>query len=203
MDGVGKVSLSFYRDKKVFVTGHTGFKGSWLCRALVLAGVNVTGYALAPETKPALFELLGLKNDMKSVIADIRDYKALLKSLKKSKPEIIFHMAAQPLVRESYKNPVYTYETNVLGTVNILEACRHTSSVRSIVNVTTDKVYENKELARGYREDENLCGHDPYSNSKSCSEIVTHGYKYSFYNTGDSPAVSTARSGNVIGGGDF
>lgn len=197
------MSLSFYRDKKVFVTGHTGFKGSWLCRALVLAGVNVTGYALAPETKPALFELLGLKNDMKSVIADIRDYKALLKSLKKSKPEIIFHMAAQPLVRESYKNPVYTYETNVMGTVNFLEACRYIPGARSIVNVTTDKVYENREMNRAFKEDEPLNGFDPYSNSKSCSELVTSSYRNSFYSAKGAVAVSTARSGNVIGGGDF
>ena len=203
MDGVEKMSLSFYNNKKVFVTGHTGFKGSWLCRALIIAGANVTGYALQPETNPALFELLGLKKEIKSVIADIRDYDALLKSLKSAKPEIIFHLAAQPLVRESYKIPVYTYETNVLGTVKLLEACRHAPSARSIVNVTTDKVYENKEDDRAFKENENLCGYDPYSNSKSCSDIITYSYRNSFFCEKDSPALSTARSGNVIGGGDF
>ena len=203
MDGVEKMSLSFYKNKKVFVTGHTGFKGSWLCRALIIAGADVTGYALQPETNPALFELLGLKKDMKSIISDIRDYDALLKSLKSAKPEIIFHLAAQPLVRESYKKPVYTYETNVLGTVKLLEACRHAPSARSIVNVTTDKVYENKEDDRAFKENENLCGYDPYSNSKSCSDIITYSYRNSFFCEKDSPALSTARSGNVIGGGDF
>ena len=197
------MKLSFYKNKKVFVTGHTGFKGSWLCRALIIAGANVTGYALRPETNPALFELLDLKKDMKSVIADIRDYGTLLKSLKSAKPEIIFHLAAQPLVRESYKKPVYTYETNVLGTVKLLEACRHMPSTRSIVNVTTDKVYENKEDDRAFKENENLCGYDPYSNSKSCSDIITYSYRNSFFCEKDSPALSTARSGNVIGGGDF
>jgi len=200
---MGKMNLSFYQNKKVFITGHTGFKGSWLCRTLIIAGADVTGYALKPETKPALFELLALKKDMKSVIGDIRDYNTLLKSLKSAKPEIIFHLAAQPLVRESYKQPVYTYETNVLGTVKLLEACRHISSARSIVNVTTDKVYENKEDDRAFKEDEKLCGYDPYSNSKSCSDIVTYSYRNSFFCEKDSPALSTARSGNVIGGGDF
>lgn len=203
MDGVEKMSLSFYKNKKVFVTGHTGFKGSWLCRALMIAGADVTGYALQPETNPALFELLGLKKDMKSVIADIRDYGTLLKILKSAKPEIIFHLAAQPLVRESYREPVYTYETNVLGTVKLLEACRHAPSARSIVNVTTDKVYENKEDDRAFKENETLCGYDPYSNSKSCSDIITYSYRNSFFCEKDSPALSTARSGNVIGGGDF
>ena len=203
MDGVEKMSLSFYKNKKVFVTGHTGFKGSWLCRALIIAGADVTGYALQPETNPALFELLGLKKDMKSIISDIRDYDALLKSLKSAKPKIIFHLAAQPLVRESYKKPVYTYETNVLGTVKLFEACRHAPSARSIVNITTDKVYENKEDDRAFKENENLCGYDPYSNSKSCSDIITYCYRNSFFCEKDSPALSTARSGNVIGGGDF
>jgi CDP-glucose 4,6-dehydratase len=200
---MGKMNLSFYKNKNVFITGHTGFKGSWLCRTLIIAGADVTGYALKPETKPALFDLLGLKKDMKSVIADIRDYKALLKNIKKAKPEIIFHLAAQPLVRESYRQPVYTYEINVLGTVKLLEACRKLSSARSIINVTTDKVYENKEDDRAFKEDENLCGYDPYSNSKSCSDIITYSYRNSFFCDKDSPALSTARSGNVIGGGDF
>jgi CDP-glucose 4,6-dehydratase len=200
---MGKMNLSFYKNKKVFITGHTGFKGSWLCRTLIIAGADVTGYALKPETKPALFELLALKKDMKSVIADIRDYSTLLKNIKKAKPEIIFHLAAQPLVRESYKQPVYTYDTNVLGTVKLLEACRFLSSARSIINVTTDKVYENREDDRAFNENENLCGYDPYSNSKSCSDIITYSYRNSFFHEKNSPALSTARSGNVIGGGDF
>lgn len=200
---MGKINLSFYNHRKVFITGHTGFKGSWLCRALIIAGADVTGFALKPETKPALFDLLALKKDMKSVTADIRDYDALLKNIKKAKPEIIFHLAAQPLVRESYKQPVYTYETNVIGTVKLLEACRKLSSARSIVNITTDKVYENKEDDRAFKENENLCGYDPYSNSKSCSDIITYSYRNSFFYEKDSPALSTARSGNVIGGGDF
>ncbi len=197
------MSLSFYKNKKIFITGHTGFKGSWLCRTLIIAGADMTGFALKPETRPSLFELLVLKKDMKSVIADIRDYAALLKNIRKAKPEIIFHLAAQPLVRESYRQPVYTYETNVLGTVKLLEACRNVSSIRSIVNVTTDKVYENKEEDRAFKENENLCGYDPYSNSKSCSDIITYSYRNSFFREKHSPAISTARSGNVIGGGDF
>ncbi len=203
MDGMVKMDLSFFSGKKVFITGHTGFKGSWMSRILMDSGASLTGYALPPDTQPNIFTIAKIADNMKSIMGDVRDLKKLSKAVKEASPDIVIHMAAQPLVRESYKNPVYTYETNVLGTVNILEACRYAGSIRSIVNVTTDKVYENKELARGYREDEKLCGHDPYSNSKSCSEIVTHGYKYSFYNTADSPAVSTARSGNVIGGGDF
>jgi len=185
------------------VTGNTGFKGSWLCRILVYAGADVMGYALAPLDKTNLYGLINLKNDIRPVISDIRSYKHLSGAVKSFKPEIVFHMAAQPLVRESYRAPVYTYETNVMGTVNLLEACRQAPCVRSIVNVTTDKVYENKEHDRGYREDENLCGFDPYSNSKSCSEFVTAAYRNSFYSNEDSPSLSTARSGNVIGGGDF
>jgi CDP-glucose 4,6-dehydratase len=188
---------------KIFITGHTGFKGAWLCHLLLNAGANVTGYALEPPTNPSLFEQVGLEKRMRSIIGDIRNISALTKTISEAKPDIVFHLAAQPIVRHSYREPVLTYETNVMGTVNILEAIRFTPSVKSFVNVTTDKVYENKELLRGYREDENLCGFDPYSNSKSCSELVTFSYKNSFFADKDSPAISTARSGNVIGGGDY
>ncbi len=194
--------LTFYKDKKVLVTGHTGFKGSWLCRILLNAGASVTGYSLQPPTDPSLFELAGLDKQMTSIIGDIRDYEKLLKVFKQAQPEIVLHLAAQPIVRDSYKAPRYTYETNVMGTVNICEAVRQTPSVRSFLNVTTDKVYHNNEWCWGYREDEPLDGFDPYSNSKSCSELVTHSYKNSFFTDGR-VAVSTARAGNVIGGGDF
>ena len=196
-------TLHFFRGKRVFITGHTGFKGAWLSLILLKAGARLTGYALKPPTKPSLYELAGIKSKMNSMTADIRNLNVLSNALKNSKPEIVIHLAAQPIVRESYKDPVYTYETNVMGTVNILEACRQVKSIRSIVNVTTDKVYENKERDEGYKEQENLCGYDPYSNSKSCSDIITYSYRNSFYSDKDSAAVSTARSGNVIGGGDF
>ncbi len=194
--------LSFYKNKKIFVTGHTGFKGSWLCKILVNAGAVVTGYSLEPPTRPSLFELTDTESKISSVIGDIRDYDSLKKAFDEAKPEIVLHLAAQPIVRDSYTNPAYTYETNVMGTVNILECIRTSSSVRSFLNVTTDKVYKNKEWAWGYRENEELDGYDPYSNSKSCSELVTHSYKNSFFSDGR-VAVSTARAGNVIGGGDF
>lgn len=194
--------LSFYRGKKVLVTGHTGFKGAWLCRVLVKAGAHVTGYSLEAPTSPALFDMCGLENSIDSVIGDIRDLEHLKETFGKSQPEIVFHLAAQPIVRDSYKDPVYTYETNVMGTVNICECVRMFPCVKSFLNVTTDKVYENKEWVWGYREDEPLDGYDPYSNSKSCSELVTHSYKNSFFNNME-VAVSTARAGNVIGGGDF
>lgn len=207
------VDLNFYKNKKVFVTGHTGFKGSWLCHILKLAGAEVMGYSLAPQTKPDLFTLSGLDQDthVQTVIGDVRNLEKLKKSLTAFQPEIVIHMAAQPIVRDSYEDPVYTYETNVMGTVNILEAVRDCPSVRSFLNVTTDKVYENKEWHWGYRENEPLDGYDPYSNSKSCSELVTHSYKKSFFNQVDQTlkaekggiAISTARAGNVIGGGDF
>jgi CDP-glucose 4,6-dehydratase len=194
--------LIFYKGKKVFVTGHTGFKGSWLCKILAKAGAEVTGYSLNPPTSPSLFEIAGVESEVHSIIGDIRDYAALKAAFDEAKPEIVLHLAAQPIVRDSYKDPVYTYETNVMGTVNILECIRNTSCVKSFLNVTTDKVYLNKEWVWGYRENEELDGYDPYSNSKSCSELVTHSYKNSFFNDGHI-AISTARAGNVIGGGDF
>mgnify|MGYP002510713438 FL=1 len=194
--------LSFYQGKKVFVTGHTGFKGSWLCKILANAGAEVTGYALKPPTVPALFDIANIKSDIYSVIGDIRDYKALRLAFDKAQPEIVFHLAAQPIVRDSYETPAYTYETNVMGTVNILECVRNSNCVKSFLNVTTDKVYLNREWMWGYRENDELNGYDPYSNSKSCSELVTDSYKKSFFEN-DSVAISTARAGNVIGGGDF
>ena len=198
--------LSFYYGKKVFVTGHTGFKGSWLCKVLANAGAEVTGYALDPPTSPSLYEIAEIEQDICSVIGDIRDLKSLKKAFDEAQPEIVLHLAAQPIVRDSYKDPVYTYETNVMGTVNILECVRHSKCVKSFLNVTTDKVYLNKEWAWGYRENEELDGFDPYSNSKSCSELVTHSYKNSFFTGKDGSVIvpiSTARAGNVIGGGDF
>ncbi|MDR1388572.1 MAG: CDP-glucose 4,6-dehydratase [Treponema sp.] len=194
--------LSFYKKKKIFITGHTGFKGTWLCHVLLHAGAAITGYALRPDD-PSLFVQLGTKDKIGSITADIRDREKLVTAMREAKPEIVFHLAAQPLVGRSYKEPALTYETNVMGTVNVLEALRATPSARSFVNVTTDKVYENKEWIWGYRENENLAGYDPYSNSKSCSELVTVSYRNSFFGGTDAPAVSTARSGNVIGGGDY
>lgn len=194
--------LSFYKGKSVLVTGHSGFKGAWMCRALLRAGADVTGYALEPPTEPGLFRLLSLESEMESVKGDIRDLERLQKTFKGARPEIVIHMAAQPIVRESYKRPVYTYEVNVMGTVNVLECIRLGDSVRSFVNVTTDKVYKNREWEWGYRENEELNGYDPYSNSKSCSELVTESYKNSFFRE-RKIAVSTMRAGNVIGGGDF
>lgn len=193
----------FYRGKRVFLTGHTGFKGSWMSRILVTHGAILTGYSLEAPTSPNLFEMAGLEGKMTSVIGDIRDLATLKKAFDEAKPEIVIHMAAQPIVRDSYKDPVYTYETNVMGTVNILECVRLSDTVKSFLNVTTDKVYKNNEWEWGYRENEPLDGFDPYSNSKSCSELVTHSYKNSFFENNDSPAISTARAGNVIGGGDF
>ena len=195
--------LEFYKNKKIFITGHTGFKGTWFCRILLQAGAEVTGYALEPSTVPSFFILTKTEEDIRSIIADIRNRDILIRAMQDAKPDIVFHLAAQPLVRLSYSEPADTYETNVMGTVNILEAVRKVSSVKSFVNVTTDKVYENKEWHWGYRENENLCGYDPYSNSKSCSELVTHSYRNSFFTEKDSTAISTARSGNVIGGGDY
>lgn len=194
--------LQFFKDKKVLITGHTGFKGSWLSQILVLAGAQVIGYSLEPPTVPSLFNEARIADRITHVIGDIRDRKKLMEIFTQYQPEIVFHLAAQPIVRESYKDPVGTYETNVMGTVNICEAVRQTPSVKSFLNVTTDKVYKNNEWCWGYREDEPLDGYDPYSNSKSCSELVTHSYINSFYKDMDI-AVSTARAGNVIGGGDY
>ena len=196
------MDLGFYKGKKVLVTGHTGFKGSWLCKILIKAGAEVTGYSLTPPTNPNLFEISGIEKEINSVIGDIRDLEKLMDTFNKYKPEIVFHLAAQPIVRDSYKEPVYTYETNVMGTVNILECVRKNPCVKSFLNVTTDKVYHNNEWEWGYRENEPLDGFDPYSNSKSCSELVTHSYKNSFF-TDERVAISTVRAGNVIGGGDF
>lgn len=200
--GGSDLMLDFYKGKKVLVTGHTGFKGSWLCKILVNAGAEVTGYSLEPPTNPNLFSIAGIEDKIYSVIGDIRDRDHLMKVFEEVQPEIVLHLAAQPIVRDSYKDPVYTYETNVMGTVNICEAVRQNPCVKSFLNVTTDKVYKNNEWEWGYRENEPLDGYDPYSNSKSCSELVTHSYINSFYCDMD-VAVSTARAGNVIGGGDF
>ena len=196
------MGMEFFKGKTVLVTGHTGFKGAWLCKMLVNAGADVVGYALNPPTEPSLFELIDLKHRMHSIIGDIRDLKHLENVFAEYQPEIVMHLAAQPIVRDSYKNPVYTYETNVMGTVNICECVRLNPCVKSFLNVTTDKVYHNNEWEWGYRENDPLDGYDPYSNSKSCSELVTHSYINSFFNEMD-VAVSTARAGNVIGGGDF
>lgn len=196
--------LSFFKGKRVFLTGHTGFKGSWMSRMLIGAGAELTGYSLTPPTTPSLFMMADVEQHMRSVIGDIRDFDGLKIAFEAAKPEIVIHMAAQPIVRDSYKDPRYTYETNVMGTVNLLECVRLAGGVRSFLNVTTDKVYLNREWPWGYREDEMLDGYDPYSNSKSCSELVTHSYANSFFQGGcSSPAISTARAGNVIGGGDF
>ena len=196
------LDISFYKNKRVLVTGHTGFKGSWMSKLLIDAGANVTGYSLEAPTNPSLFHICGLSSQMLSIIGDIRDLNHLKQVFEQAQPEIVIHMAAQPIVRDSYKDPVYTYETNVMGTVNILECIRLFPSVRSFLNVTTDKVYLNKEWLWGYRENEELNGYDPYSNSKSCSELITGSYQRSFFHNKD-VAISTARAGNVIGGGDF
>lgn len=204
MEGMGGIGmeLSFYKGKRVLITGHTGFKGTWLCRILVDAGAQVTGYALEPPTKPNLFSIAGLEGKIESIIGDVRDIERLQHAFQQVQPEVVFHLAAQPIVRDSYRDPRYTYETNVMGTVNLLECVRDNPCVRSVLNVTTDKVYYNREWCWGYREEDPLDGYDPYSNSKSCSELVTHAYKNSFFANGK-VAVSTARAGNVLGGGDF
>ncbi len=196
------LDLSFYQNRRILVTGHTGFKGSWLCRMLLDAGAEVTGYSLEPPTDPSLFVLTGLAKEMTSVTGDVRDLEHLMRTFGQVQPEIVIHMAAQPIVRYGYQHPVETYETNVMGTVNLLECVRRHPCVQSVVNVTTDKVYLNREWCWGYREDDRLDGFDPYSNSKSCSELVTHSYKSSYFSSGK-PAISTVRAGNVIGGGDF
>ena len=194
----------FFRGKRVLVTGHTGFKGTWLCKLLELWGAEVYGYSLASPTEEgaAVFQSSGVAAGMTSVLGDLRDLPKLAAFFADCQPEIVLHLAAQPIVRESYRDPVGTYSTNVMGTVHVLECVRQCSAVRSFLNVTTDKVYENREWAWGYRENDPLDGFDPYSNSKSCSELVTHSYQKSFFADGRT-AVSTARAGNVIGGGDF
>lgn len=200
---------SFYKGKKVLVTGHTGFKGSWLCKILVILGAEVYGYALEPDSSENLFYLSGISEKIISNIGDIRSYKSLNYVLKKYKPEIVFHLAAQPIVRMAYEDPIYTYETNVMGTVNICECIRQNECVKSFINITTDKVYQNMEWEWGYRECDVLNGFDPYSNSKSCSELITQCFANSYFSEMDGIsgrrylAISTVRAGNVIGGGDF
>ncbi len=195
--------LSFYKNRIVLITGHTGFKGTWLSKILIKAGAKVIGYSLEAPTNPSLFELSKIKDEMVSIIGDVRDFDHLMSVFQKYQPECVFHLAAQPIVRESYKNPRYTYETNVMGTVNVLECVRLTKSVKSFLNVTTDKVYKNDDNeTQSFREEDPLDGFDPYSNSKSCSELVTHSYKKSFF-VDSRCSISTARAGNVIGGGDF
>jgi CDP-glucose 4,6-dehydratase len=193
----------FWLNKKVFITGHTGFKGSWLSLWLQELGADVTGYALPPPTNPSLFELASVNKGMRSLEGDIRDFASLDRALKSATPEVVLHLAAQPLVRESYRSPLETYATNVMGTAHLLEAIRTTPSVRSTVIVTTDKCYENREWAWGYRENEAMGGHDPYSSSKGCVELVTSAYRKSFFGASDSARIASARAGNVIGGGDF
>jgi CDP-glucose 4,6-dehydratase len=206
MEGLG-VNPSFWRGKKVFLTGHTGFKGSWLSLWLQQLGADLTGYALLPPTNPNLFDGAHVGQGMKSVIGDIREGALLANAMHEATPDIVIHMAAQPLVRRSYADPVETYSTNVMGTVHLLEAVRQTPSVRAVVNVTTDKCYENKEWVWGYRECEPMGGFDPYSSSKGCAELVTSAYRNSFFGANDQGrhgvALATARAGNVIGGGDW
>src|SRR5680860_1148388 len=197
------VNPSFWREKKVFLTGHTGFKGSWLSLWLQKMGADVKGFALEPPTTPALFNEAKVDENMDSEIGDIRDLEVLKKSMLSFNPDVLIHMAAQPLVRLSYAEPVETYTTNVIGTVNVLEAARYCPNLRAIVSVTTDKCYENKEWAWGYRESEPMGGHDPYSSSKGCAELVTAAYRSSFFSTPETANVATARAGNVIGGGDW
>lgn len=204
---MNKLFNDIYRGKRVLITGHTGFKGSWLSLLLNELGADVYGFALEPPTSPSLYKEAKIDELVTSYIGDVRDLYYLTKVIQEVQPEIVFHMAAQPLVRESYKIPVETYSTNVMGTVHLLEACRSTSSVKAIVNVTTDKCYENKEWHWGYRENEPMGGYDPYSNSKGCSELITSAYRNSFFNPSEyknhGVAVATARAGNVIGGGDW
>ena len=200
-------SNNFFKHKKVLITGHTGFKGSWLAIILEKLGAEVYGYALDPPTTPNLFKEAKINSFIHSTIGDIRNYPLLHKTIKSIQPEIVFHLAAQALVRESYKNPLETYSTNVMGTANLFEAIRQTQEVKAVVNITTDKCYENKEWLWGYRENEPMGGYDPYSNSKGCSELVTSSFRNSFFNTNKykehGVAIATARAGNVIGGGDW
>lgn len=197
------VSPEFWNGKRVYVTGHTGFKGSWLVTWLKKMGAQVTGYSLAPETKPSLFS--EMENDlmMTSEIGDIRDFEKFSKSLQRANPEIIFHMAAQPLVRYSYDHPIETFQTNIMGTANLLETARRLPSLKAVVVITTDKVYENEEWVWAYRENDALGGFDPYSSSKACTEIVTSAMRRSFFHSSNTAGVATVRAGNVIGGGDW
>lgn len=197
------VEPEFWNGKRVYLTGHTGFKGSWLSLWLQSMGAVVKGYSLPPATTPALFDEARVADGMESEIGDIRDLACLKASVDSFGPEIMIHMAAQPLVRLSYREPVDTYSTNVMGTVNLLEAARHCDTVEVIVNVTTDKCYENREWVWGYREDEPMGGHDPYSNSKGCSELVTSAFRSSYFSGKGAPSLASARAGNVIGGGDW
>jgi CDP-glucose 4,6-dehydratase len=199
---VSVVQADFWQGKRVFLTGHTGFKGSWVSLWLQSMGAQVHGLSLAPPTTPALFDEARVGQGMVSTLGDIRDYDTVLSAMRACKPDIVLHMAAQPLVRYSYQAPVETYATNVMGTVHVLEAVRTLGSVRAVVNVTTDKCYDNKEWIWGYREDEPMGGHDPYSNSKGCSELVTKAYRQSFFHQSGT-ALASARAGNVIGGGDW
>ncbi len=198
---------AFWRGKRVFLTGHTGFKGSWMSLWLQSLGVELTGFALQPPTQPSLFDEARVGQGMRSIIGDIRDLACLQKTMQEFHPEIVVHMAAQPLVRYSYDNPVETYATNVMGTVHLLEAVRHTPTVKAVVNITTDKCYENREWVWGYRENEPMGGYDPYSNSKGCAELVSSAYRSSFFNASSHAqhgvALATVRAGNVIGGGDW
>jgi CDP-glucose 4,6-dehydratase len=200
---VGKVNPHFWKGKRVFVTGHTGFKGSWLSLWLQLMGAEVKGFSLAPPTQPALFEVAKVGDNMQTEIGDIRNLQQLSQSIRSFNPDVLLHLAAQPLVRLSYKEPVDTYSTNVMGTVNVLEAARYAPQLKSVVIITTDKCYENREWEWGYRENEPMGGHDPYSNSKGCAELVVSAYRRSFFYTNDTTAVASARAGNVIGGGDW
>ncbi len=204
---VVEMKPAFWRGKRVFITGHTGFKGSWMSLWLQSLGVELTGFALQPPTQPSLFDEARIGQGMRSIIGDIRNLAYLQKSMQECKPEIVIHMAAQPLVRYSYDNPVETYATNVMGAVHLLEAVRHTPSVKVVVNITTDKCYENREWAWGYRENEPMGGYDPYSNSKGCAELVTAAYRSSFFNPQTyhqhGVAIASVRAGNVVGGGDW
>ncbi|MGA2914816.1 MAG: CDP-glucose 4,6-dehydratase [Sedimentisphaerales bacterium] len=196
------INKKFWEKKTILITGHTGFKGSWLSIWLNMLGANLYGYALEPDTKPNMFETAGVKKTIKSNISDIRDYNQLLTVMKKCQPQIIFHLAAQPLVRQSYKDPLETYQTNILGTANLLEAAKYVKSVRAIIVITSDKCYENKESNYAYKESDPLGGYDPYSSSKACAEIVTAAYRNSFF-ADSNVAIASARAGNVIGGGDW
>ena len=197
------MNKDFWKQKKVLITGHTGFKGSWLSLLLSYLGADVIGYSLKPPSTPSLYELAKLDELVFSIEGDVRDYEHIKQIIDKNSPDIVFHMAAQSLVRPSYEDPITTYSTNVMGTVNLLEAVRHSNNVKIVINITSDKCYENKEWVWGYRENEPMGGYDPYSNSKGCAELVTSAFRNSFFNSFNSVALSSVRAGNVIGGGDW